>query len=144
MRGAPRQASLRRGSDRQSREPFSPSKPRLVSGPPEGGPYVPGPPKRGPYVRSLLFRCLRLAEAGAAQDALERVVVLVARVLVDRFLRERPDVLAGPRLVPRRRILDREPIQQVVGVHACEALDHVQVLRRAAEAGFLGDRKSVV
>src|SRR4051812_48629211 len=84
---------------------------------------------------SLLFR-LVLRVVGftlprAAQDIAHRVVSFVAGLLVEMILLNRPAVLAGPRLLPRLRILDREAVFERVGVGAGEALGDLQVLGRA-------------
>src|SRR5712691_6179088 len=56
----------------------------------------------------LLGRVFRFLLPGASQHAAQRVVPLVARVLVEVLIGCVPRILAGPRAVPRRRILDRE------------------------------------
>ena len=61
------------------------------------------------------------------------VVGLVARELEDRPFGLRQRRFRRPRLVPRRRILDRELVVDHVVGHAREALGHLHVLARAAE-----------
>src|SRR5437867_5936945 len=95
---------------------------------------------RGKRVALLSFlRVLRFLLARAAEHATQRVVSLVAGVFVQVFLRGVPRVLAGPRFVPRRRVVNREPIEQRVRAGPREALDDVQVLARAAELRLVGE-----
>src|SRR5207237_2152904 len=86
---------------------------------------------------SLLFRfglrVLGLAQPCAAQDVAHRVVALVTRVFVQMILSDRPGVFAGPRLLPRLRLVDREPVLQRLRVGAREPLGDREVFGRAAE-----------
>src|SRR4029079_19665460 len=75
-----------------------------------------------------LLRVVRVLLTRAAQHAAERVVAFVAGVLVEVFLGVVQRVLAGRRLVPGRRIVHGEPIEQRVRAGPREALDDVQVL----------------
>ena len=72
---------------------------------------------------------LGFQEACATEDARERVVGLVTGVLVDARVGRRPDVLATPRLCPHRRVVDRELIEERLGINPREALDDMQVPR---------------
>ena len=61
----------------------------------------------------------------------------MARVLVDQLVGLRHRDRRAPFRRPRRGIVDRELVLQRVRIDAAEALDQVQVLRRAAEPGLL-------
>src|SRR4029453_17065228 len=74
-------------------------------------------------------------DAGAAEHAGQRVVALVAGVLVDLILRLRQRDHRGPRLGPHRRIVDRELVVDLGRADAREALDQVQVLARPPDRG---------
>ena len=74
----------------------------------------------------------------------------MAGVLEHRFVRLRPDVLAGPRRFPSVRVLHREVVQQGVLVDAREPLYHLQIARsadvggRVVEVGGLDDQRVAV
>src|SRR5439155_9889219 len=82
---------------------------------------------------SFLGRVFRLLLPGASQHAAQRVVPFVARVLVEVLIGRVPRILAGPRAVPCRRILDREAVEQSLRAGAREALDDVQLVARSLE-----------
>ena len=88
---------------------------------------------------NVRFRCVSFSKPGAAEDVAQRVVGFVARVLEHQVVGRRPRLLAGPGPYPRLRILDRELIPERLRVDAREALDDVQVLARASEAGLVGE-----
>ena len=73
----------------------------------------------------------------------ERVVGLVTGVLVDARVGRGPDVLATPRLCPHRRVVDRELIEERLGVNPRKALDDMQVPRRRAESRRVGEVRRV-
>src|SRR5580693_8731909 len=83
------------------------------------------------------FLLVSLSQPGTAQNIAQRVVGLVARVLKDVLAGGRPGVLAGPRPRPRRRIVDREAVEERIGRNARESLDHVQVVARSSESGLV-------
>src|SRR6266536_1251779 len=94
-----------------------------------------GPPKRtasrrrGGGSRTLPRRRFFFGARGA-EDESEAVVPFSAGVLVDRPFELPHQDLARPRTDPRRRIVDREPIADRVGVRARKAFDDVQASAR--------------
>ena len=64
-------------------------------------------------------------------------------VLVDARVGRGPDVLATPRLCPHRRVVDRELIEERLGVNPRKALDDMQVPRRRAESRRVGEVRRV-
>src|ERR1700704_1435252 len=96
--------------------------------------YAGLPSAARPRPRLLLLGCVfRFLLPGAAQHAAQRVVAFVARVLVELLSGRVPGILAGPRAVPRRRIVDGEPVEQRPRAGAGEALDDVQLVARSLE-----------
>src|SRR5438552_467513 len=91
------------------------------------------PRSAGSRLKFLLLTFFSFFLSRAAEHAGERVVAFVAGVLVETLGRRVPRIFAGPRSVPRRRILDSEAIEERPRIDAREALDDVQVLARAAE-----------
>src|SRR5258706_16293788 len=86
-------------------------------------------------LRSAFLRCgFSLEQPLSTKNISERVVPFVARVFVHDFVRCHPRILPSPRLRPRRRILDGEPIKEVVAVGTGKALDDVKTIGRSAEA----------
>src|SRR5438093_2593735 len=85
--------------------------------------------------------CLPLARA--AEDVAEGVIRFVARVLIQLVARCRPGVLPCPRLFPRRRILDGEPIEQRLAVDAGESFDDMEVLARSSKPGLVREVRRV-
>src|SRR5204863_9715537 len=71
----------------------------------------------------LLLRVFGFLHAGAAQNVAHRVITLVAGVFVDVLAGQRPREFARPRLRPRLRIVDREPIEQRLRTGAREPFD---------------------
>src|ERR1700719_4283393 len=83
-------------------------------------------------------RCvLSLLTPGTPQYAAKRIVAFVTGIFVNRFGGRRPSVLAGPRPVPRVRVLHREAVQQRIVVDAREALYDVEVFRRSTKRSLV-------
>src|SRR5689334_14253215 len=76
--------------------------------------------------------------AGTAKDVGERLVALVAGVLKDGTRGSHQGNLAGPWLGERRRIVDREAVQNRIRVDPGEPFDDVQVLVGSAESSLAG------
>src|SRR5687767_9457929 len=72
--------------------------------------------------------------ARTRQDARQRVIAFVARVFVELLRRVVHRQLAAERLRERRRILDRELVENLLRRNAREALRHLEILLRATEA----------
>ena len=78
-----------------------------------------------------------LLVAGARQDIAQAVVPLVAGELVDRAVGSDDRIGDRPRSRPGRRIFDREPVVDGVGVDAREPFDQMEVRARAAGLRFV-------
>src|SRR5262245_41629924 len=76
----------------------------------------------------LLRGVLGFLEPRASEHIRHRVVAFVTGVLVQLLLACLPRILAGPRPIPRRRILDGEAIEERVRVDALDAFDDVQLI----------------
>src|SRR5437667_6028089 len=63
----------------------------------------------------------------------------MAGVLVHALVGRYPGILSSPRPIPRCRILDREPIQEVAIASAHESLGYLQVLARSLEPSLVGE-----
>src|SRR5262245_45262246 len=81
-----------------------------------------------------LSRFIRFPPTRATQDVLQRIVVLVAGVFINRFICCRPRVLTRPWPRPSCRIFDRKAIQQRIRGDARESLDHMHVFGRPSES----------
>src|SRR5260370_40095113 len=93
-------------------------------------------------VTSLLLFSLRalgrfLFPPCAGENALQAVVRLVTRELVDPFLGLHDRIRHGPRPRPRRRILQGKAVFEGIGVEARETLDQMQIRARPAEGRFV-------
>lgn len=76
---------------------------------------------------------------GSGEDVRQAVIAFVARVLVQDVVDPRHRHLGGPRLRKRRRIVDRERIQQCVGIEAAEPLDEMELRTQRLEKPPPGD-----
>src|SRR5579864_7009487 len=79
----------------------------------------------------LLLRSLGglfLFGPGSREQSRHAIVALVAGVLEDRPLGPDARNLSGPRPGERRRVIDREGIQERLGIGAREAFHQVQIL----------------
>ena len=92
----------------------------------------------GPYCFFPAAASLSAARAPRSM-LLQRVVPLVARVLVELLVARHPRVFAGPGPVPRLGIFDGEPVQQRLVVDAREPLDDFQLLARSVELRLVGE-----
>src|SRR5262249_41112076 len=81
----------------------------------------------------------RVTHASSAEHILECVVALMTRVLVHDLIGPDPWILARPRSLPGRRVLNRKPIEQRLGVEPAEPLDHMEILARALKLRLVGE-----
>src|ERR1035438_7916990 len=101
------------------------------------------------FIAGLLLFCslgrgfFFLSQACTLQNVFQRVVSFVTGVFINLTIRLRPGVLPGPGLGPRGGILHGEAIENRVLVNPAEALDHVQVLGRSAEARLVREIRGV-
>src|SRR3989454_4718824 len=82
----------------------------------------------------LLF----LLGASSSQDALEAVIALVTRVLIERTHRV-PDPGRGPRSRPRRLIGNRELVVELVRSDAAPTFDQMQVFAGSLEVRLVAE-----
>src|SRR6478672_9010510 len=82
---------------------------------------------------------LPLFETCATQDAQQGFVALVTGVLENRLTGGLHRQLHAPRTGKRRRIVDRELVEQRIDVCPRKALDQVQFRARAAEVRLVGE-----
>src|SRR5262249_48880491 len=78
-----------------------------------------------------------------AEHVRQCVVAFVARVFVQVFRRRSPRILAAPRAIPGRRILDGELIEQISVSQVRDPLDHVKVFGRTLKLRFIGEVRRV-
>src|SRR5207244_715918 len=117
----------------------------LSAGPPARPSRASGARLAGPLLlrAALLDGVLGFLLPRAAQHSAERVVALMARVLVETLGRGIPRIFARPRPIPRLRIVDREAVPHRARVDAGEALDDVQLIARALELRLVGEVRRV-
>src|SRR2546428_7975973 len=89
---------------------------------------------------AALFAPILLCLLGASpsQDALEAVIALVTRVLIERTHRV-PDPGRGPRSRPRRLIGNRELVVELVRFDAAPAFDQMQVFAGSLEVRLVAE-----
>src|SRR5438445_9399059 len=90
-----------------------------------------------PLLRRGFGGCFLVDGPRAAQDAEHPAVSFVARIFVDQALRLYHWHLRGPRLRPGRRVVDRERVQQVIGIDTRETLDEMHVRPGASQRRVL-------
>src|SRR5215510_12797850 len=73
------------------------------------------------------------------EDTCHSVIPFVTGVLVKRCRYLFHGNFAGPGFRPRRRIVDRELIEERVFIGACEAFDDTQFLTRSSETRFVAE-----
>src|SRR5579864_1959123 len=101
--------------------------------------YTPDFRPGGDYFFAASSAGFLLIGPGSREDSCHAVVPLVAGVLEDRALGPDAGDLGGPRLSERRRVIDREGIEERIRIDTREALDQVHILAGAAEGGLVGE-----